>query len=643
MARLLLLLFTVLSALVVQGQEVLRSAGTNPALGQVAQTSSGSAGWQQRSGGGTRDTLCLPFFDDFSNPRRWLGNQGGPCTDTVHPTQAPVFPNNLFWADRGAFINATYPENPPSFGVATLDGLNARGKPYNEATPFGPADTLTSKPIFLGGTLTDSIFLSFYYQPGGRGDSPDSQDSLLLQCRLPDSTWITVWSALNDNGTLPDPFRLVMINLTGPEFRYDGFQFRFRNYATRSGNNDHWHLDYVLLDDDRGRGDTLFRDVSFSEPPASMIRPYHSMPWLQFRNNQAAFLRPAQEARAFNLFNTAINTNFQDSLLESSTLGLVGLTASESAAVPAGGYYTYVHNNPEIPASTPNYDEDSLSLTWKLRLRPSGDIDPFNDTLLFRQDFYNYYAYDDGSAERAYGLIGTGAKLAYRFATSTPDSLYAVYIHWSFINGNLGDKFFSLLVYQNVDTTGLTDTDSILYQEDFLVPKYPDSVNGWWVYNLEQPVAVDGIFYIGWLQSQEDLLNVGFDRNTAANRNLYFNLGDAWLQSSLVGSVMMRPQVGPNYRVYPTLGVNAAPATSFALKVWPNPAQDVLMISVAPGQPEGGLYRICNLQGSAVLSGRTSVNRIDIAGLAPGMYLLEWRSGYGGGEWGGVTRFVRSP
>jgi len=643
MARLLFLFLVVLSAPGVQGQEVLRSPGTNPALGRAALSAAsgqGSTAHMERSGGGIRDTLCLPFFDDFSNPRRWLGNQGGPCADTVHPTQAPVYPNNLFWADRGAFINATYPDNPPSYGVATLDGLNARGKPYNEATPYGPADTLTSKPIYLGGALTDSIFLSFYYQPGGKGDSPDSQDSLLLQCRLPDSTWLTVWSALNDNGTLPDPFRLVMINLTGPEFRYDGFQFRFRNYATRSGNNDHWHIDYVLLDEDRGRGDTLFRDVSFSEPPASMIQPYHSMPWLQFRDQQTEFLRPAQEVRAFNLFNTAINTNFQDSLLESNTLSLVGLTASESAAVPAGGYYTYVHNNPEIPASTPNYDEDSLSLIWKLRLRPSGDIDPFNDTLLLRQDFYNFYAYDDGSAERAYGLIGTGAKLAYRFATSTPDSLYAVYIHWSFINGSLGNKFFSLLVYHNVDTTGLTDTDSILYQKDFLVPKYPDSVNGWWVYNLEQPLAVDGIFYIGWLQSQEDLLNVGFDRNTASNANLFFNLGDSWLQSSLVGSVMMRPQVGPNYRVYPTLGIPGPAATIAPLRVWPNPASDVLMVSAAPGQPGGGMYRVYNLQGGLLLSGRAADNRIDIKSLSPGMYLLEW---YDGGGGGGVTRFVRKP
>ena len=639
MPRIWLLLVVVSLAFSSQAQEILRSNKNNTALANPVQSQNQWA--LNRSGTGIRDTLCLPFFDDFSNPRRWLGAQGGPCNDTVYPTNPAVYPNNLLWCDRGAYINATYPDNPPSYGVATLDGLNSNGKPYNESAPYGPADTLTSKPIFLGGTLSDSIFLSFFYQPGGRGDSPETQDSLLLQFRRSDSSWVTVWQTINSDGAIPDPFRLAMVNATSPDYQYDGFQFRFRNYANRSGNNDHWHIDYILLDEDRDRGDTLFRDVSFSEPPPSMLKRYHSMPWKQFKNAQTGALRNTMEARVYNLFNTANNTNFQDSLIETSSGSLIGLTASESAAIPAQGYYTYFHDNQEVPGSTPGFEEDSLSLTWRLRLRPSGDIDAFNDTLLVQQNFYNYFAYDDGSAEKAYGLIGTGARLAYRFEATEPDSIYAVYIHWAFVTGGLGDKFFSLLVFQDIDTTGATDNDSILYQEDFLVPKYPDSVNGWWIYNLEQPVPVNGIFYIGWLQSQEDILNVGFDQNTVSNNQLYYDLGDSWIQSSLFGSVMMRPQTGPNYRVYPTLGVQEPAPYRNDIRIWPNPASEMLyfQIGTEPGS-RSYRYQIHDLTGRLCSHGIASGGEISTSALNPGMYFLQITHP-NGPTW--VSRFVRTP
>ncbi len=622
-----------------QAQEFLRSTSGNPVLEQALKDAQSTA--NLRSGGAIRDTLCLPFFDDFSNPNRWLGDQGGPCTDTVYPSSPAVHPNNLLWADRGAYINGTYPIDPPGYGVATLDGLNSIGKPYNLSIPYGSADTLSSRPIYLGGPLLDSVFLSFFYQAAGIGDPPDANDSLLLQFRLQDSTWVTVWSTLNSEGATVQPFRLVMINVSEPQYRYDGFQFRFRNYATRNGNNDHWHIDYVFLDQNRSRADTLFRDVAFSEPPPSMLNRYHSMPWRQFRANQESMLRSQMSVRTLNLFNTANNTNFQDSLLVTSSDGLIGITPSESAAIPAEGYYTYFHQNHSVPESAAGYNDDSMSLTWRLRLRPSGDINPFNDSLFIRQNFYNYYAYDDGSAERAYGLIGLGARLAYRFETTIPDTLYSVYIHWAYVTGGSSDKFFSLLVFRDIDTMGTLEPDSILYQDDFLAPKYPDSVNGWWLYNLREPLPIDGIFYIGWLQSQDGLLNVGFDRNTDASGQLFFNIGDVWLRSSLPGTVMMRPQTGPNYRVYPTLGIAPQAAELGSLMLYPNPSAAHIRVLMSPElMSRNWTYRIYDLNGAVQMQGQYVEGGLSIEALPPAMYMLELRDQRGQG-W--VSRFVRSP
>jgi hypothetical protein len=636
-AGLLLLLFAVPAkaqsgAGSAEAGEVLRSPGYAPVLMEAhrnwkAQQQAASG---MRSSGG-RDTLCLPFFEDFSNPRFRLTAEAVPCDDTVHRSNPTVYPSDVLWADELAYVNADYGIDPPSIGVATLDGLKANGRPYNELSPFGPADSLTSKPIRLGDPSLSDVYLSFYYQPAGRGDNPEPGDSLILEAFGVDSVWHWLWSVSDSNGTIFDPFRLVMFPLDSASaapgyWRHDAFRFRFRNKASRNGNNDHWHLDYILLDADRDPGDTLFRDVAFVERPPSMLKRYREMPWRQFRDHQLEALAPDMQARVYNNFNTANNTNFQDSLLHRDSGTLIGLSPSESAAVPPMGFNTYFHANQEVPASVPGYDEDTMNLQWKLRLRPSDDINPWNDTLLVEQAFRNYYAYDDGTAERAYGLIGTGAKLAQRYETFEPDTLYAVYIHWAFVNGGVGDKFFSLIVFQSIDTTGLTDSDSVLYQEDFLVPRYPDSINGWHVYRLDEPVPVDGIFYIGWLQSQEDLLNVGFDRNTDASQELWFNLGDAWLPSSLSGAVMMRPQGAPDIINYPFVSGLPAPQASESFRIWPNPSRDWVYWETlsASRSGEDTWVQLHAPDGRVLRRSRVMDGRMDLSGLPAGLYHLEW-------------------
>src|SRR5690606_4842121 len=94
--------------------------------------------------------LTLPFIDDFS--QNWH------------------FPNQNLWQDIQVYVNSNYPINPPSYGVATFDGLDSTGYPYDfsSSTSWGIADSLTSHPIDLT-TINDSVYLSFQYQPQGNG------------------------------------------------------------------------------------------------------------------------------------------------------------------------------------------------------------------------------------------------------------------------------------------------------------------------------------------------------------------------------------------------------------------------------------------------------------------------------------------
>lgn len=157
----------------IQAQEVLTGISQNTTLIKASanKTSTKNAA----------TAIKLPFVEDFSN---YTG-----------------YPNPEKWADRQAFVNNTYPVYPPSIGVATLDALDENGRIYAHAERDAfHADTLTSQLIRLDSNFTqhrlmqlsDSLYLSFYYQPGGAskanpaveweriGDAPETGDKLFL-------------------------------------------------------------------------------------------------------------------------------------------------------------------------------------------------------------------------------------------------------------------------------------------------------------------------------------------------------------------------------------------------------------------------------------------------------------------------------
>ncbi len=598
-------------------QELLRPLNANALLHQQP----GTAG--SRSTVETRDTLCLPFLDDFSGSYIFIDGALTACGDTIEQQASPIYPSNAFWTDSSAFMNRTYPTLPPTYGVVTLDGLDKLGKPYNEASNLAMADMLTSRPIYLGGALTDSVYLSFYYQPGGLGEFPNDQDSLILDFQDAAGVWHKVWWVTNTTGDDPQSFKLVMVAVEDI-YHYDGFRFRFRNWAGVNGNNDHWHIDYVLLDDDRTYNDTLFRDVAIIYEPERYLKKYRRMPWNQFKDHQAEELADEHAVFMYNNFNTIINTSHQYSVTEKySGTTIVPATLPVTVnfdpfSINYNGYATF-----EVPAATPGYDDDSLTMRFQYIVDGASDVYRRNDTLIYDQAFYNYYAYDDGSAERAYALVGTGAKLAIHFHANEPDTLSEVYIHWAYVDGGKTDLFFSLMVWDDIDTTGATADENIIFQNDFLTPKYVDSINGFYVYKLVDflgnptPVVVDGDFYVGWLQSQDEYLNVGFDTNNDAKEEVYFNVGGVWQPSALNGAIMIRPQVGGDYSMFNAIGEQAHKPEQ--LLAYPNPTSDRLYFS---GLSTGAYaVDVFDRSGACVLRTETHQASISVVDLPAGLYI----------------------
>lgn len=515
------------------------------------------------------DTLQLPFNDDFSYSQ----------LDPNHK-----YPDQNLWMDKDCFVNTTYPILPPSIGVATFDGLNEKGKPYDpsgstqvDLTSSYPADSLTSLPIDLDSvSVADSVYLSFY-EKMGIGDYPNVGDKLLLELKKNDSTWIKVWE-MDGDASLPTviKFNQVMIRIADAGYFFNGFQFRFRNYATTSGNNDHWHVDYIRLDSSRNYTDTLIRDVAAVYTPGTILSKYQFMPWTQFRNNQSSELAPTFPFVIHNMSTIAFNANnkysaseyfspFSQSIMFSNGVG-------NSFNFSSGSFLT---QNNSTGNDTATISGDSALLLIKcLITSDSTDKNHRNDTAYRVQPFYNYFAHDDGSAEKAYALYGAGSKLAYKFIANIPDTLRAVQIHFAHITSDVSNKFLSIMLWKSI-----LPNELIQYEQDFLHPNYIDTINGFATYILDTPQLITDTFLVGWLQTYNDYLNVGSDKNTDSHQYLYYKtlVDTAFKQSTFPGSVMIRAVVGAKL---PYTSAQIIPANNISVNCYPNPVENILHVNV---------------------------------------------------------------
>ena len=240
----------------IKGQEFISSLISNPVLLK-----------QQFLTNKDKSVINLPFFDDFS-----YNNS--------------IVDSNL-WKKSSVFVNRTYPINPPTIGVATFDGMNEKGLARDISSNISePSDTLLSKTIDMSG-LTSAYFM-FYFQGKGIGDSPQLQDSLILEF-LRDSIWEQKWFS---NGQDMLEFQKEVIIIDSLHYLTNNFQFRFRNYATISGNFDHWHIDYVKINEFLNPSDTMeLNDVSFVYKSPSFLKRYSEMPWTHFLNNESSELK----------------------------------------------------------------------------------------------------------------------------------------------------------------------------------------------------------------------------------------------------------------------------------------------------------------------------------------------------------------
>lgn len=627
----LILTFALLcvGTLLSHSQEIIRNLETNPqkSIQNPPETS-------KKSG----EVLLLPFREDFSHRGIW--------------------PDAGLWADNDVFINSSYPINPVTIGVATFDALNHKGEIHERAIENPQhfiADILTSKPIRLDSILgnnpaalspADSIYLSFYFQPQGLGDSPEAKDSLVLEFFIPDpenpfdeqsGQWVHIWSRAGQSfeefyAQNQVYFKNVMIPIKDVAYFSKGFKFRFYNYASYqvgnknpvnyAGNIDVWHLDYILLNRNRHKGDSLFNDIAFASPAVTILKNYQAMPWYQFAANPVAEVRERFVNNITNLNNIVHNYTYRYFIQDEQGINIRTYSGGSWNIEPyyQSGYQNYqAHSNPLVvnnPLPTAPAEKRNFKIVHVIKEGTVGDAYQRNDTIVFNQIFDNYYAYDDGIPEKGYGVSGINPELAYQFSLNRPDTLRAVRI---FFNRTLNEQVqrpFYLKVWKTLEP------ELVLYQSQILFPEPEDGLNRFQTFELSgNPLVISGSFYVGIQQIGSEFMNMGFDMNNNSSSRLFYNADGNWYPSLYAGALMINPVLGKQKDNYEQPLSSEPIAEEVKPLIFPNPAREFFRIEMPDNVASQVVVSIFDSFGRQVYSEPLS-DMIDIRNFAAGIYIL---------------------
>jgi hypothetical protein len=576
--------------------------------------------------------LNLPFWDDFSFS---FGN-----------------PADSLWEEsENVWVNRTMGIHPPTLGVASLDGADERGNPYNpELYIDGRTDKLQSRPIDLSNlSLADqtSVYLSFFYQFKGHGEAPDSNDSIWVEIKDVNGLWRRLWplqadAPYNKTGT---EFEQVIRQISDPAFFHDSFQFRFQAFGRQSGPYDTWNIDYVYLNKERNQFSTAYPDRAIATPLSSPFDTYKAMPLRHFLADPAN-RQVLPQLEIYNLNNNPVpqamdyTTDIrlttwvpdgEDTLVNT----LVATVEFERAVLPSLEPLTRqtvvtqeLFDPGLIPAEAIGAEVD-----FRLFLKTDDNVGDYtpnfipidfrtNDTTSTVFALKDYYAYDDGTAEFGASLNQTGSQVAYLFHMKfdEPDTLVGVDIYWPVIGQSQAGQGLQLHVYSHL----LTPTGNRLYSQNIAVST-PGALNQFTRYDFSRPVVVRDSFFIGWTQPINLDIAVGLDRNTDSGDQIYFNVDGPWEQNLLVrGSLMIRPRFGRGDGIIVGLPIMAEKPT---WQIYPNPSQGRFIIR---GQFDQ--IQVLDARGVPIayqLQTYGDDSEVDISTATSGLYLLRLaKSGY---------------
>lgn len=538
--------------------------------------------------------ISLPFFDDFN--------------------QIEIFPKINLWQDNFVYINATYPKETITLGVATFDGTDANGVPYNNGAVMvsGAADKLTSNPIDLSDLTADSnVFLSFYFLQGDFGESPSAPNDLLtLQFKDTSGNWNLMWQS----SVLSIPaMRQVFIKVDSI-YLNPNFQFRFESIGNLNGANDTWHIDYVKIDKNRDTATEVnIKEMAYEFMPNSLLKKYYVMPYHQFDTTDLA------DTVSIFVKNNFINSTTD--IIDDYIAKIVNTnTTIATFNGPSRDFGPLTQNEIKYPKF--NIPTNIVADTVVIRVDYHFDVSAeagesanvlANNSMSHLQVFSNYFAYDDGSAERGYWVENLNEyKMAVKFGFRNPDTLQAIKFQVlpTQVDNHLAT--FSVCVWKNFNrNTVYTDADLLYKQTNLKLASLNkefnvDTLNNFYYVPIKPafmmngasfPLIVSDTIAIGLIVENKESLTIGFDRNNnRSNYNFYVDGVEKWRESGIAGTMMINAVVGKPLPDYLT-PIKPNKSNQYEIKIYPNPTKEVLYIE---GIKDENTIEIFALNGSLV-------------------------------------------
>lgn len=543
----------------------------------------------------TQNENSLPFWDDFS--------QG---IDT------------LFWSLEGASYTETIGIDPPSLGQVLLNGVDSNGKPYSVSDrDNGVTDMLTSGSFDLSALSSQNLYLSFFWQAGGKAEFPDSNDQFYLQFLDSEGSWITVWSQFGGIEENQTQFSQEIIQVE-TEFQHESFQFRFVADGRQSGPFDSWILDYIYINNNRSAADLSYKDRSLTQVNQVQLGDFGAYPFELFNSNQNGLWGNISN-QFFNLEDRFRSMEY--SIQVRDTLTNSGISINQNTPfdpvpnskerrdfisnkfdqVPVPDEMTYLEFTTSLTTGDKNFYVNNGSDTTFF---PSVDY-RLNDTVKSYFPLQDYFAYDRGTADYAAGINQKSGMLAVKY--ETPEEVYLKGISINFTNPNQANQAIDIMVWKDLEE------DPIFTREDFIPAK--EAGEEFLYYSLDTNIRVSGEFYIGYAQFTNDFIQVGLDKSNDQGDKLFYNVFGAWEENEEVqGALMIRPHVAKAEPFEESINPESR------LKIYPNPVETFLNLEGSYSE-----LRVFDSFGREIFLQREVDEEreiINFTGQNPGIYLI---------------------
>ncbi len=495
-------------------------------------------------------STSIPFWDDFSK-----GIQSSK------------------WIAKGASYTETIGNKAPSLGMVQFNGVDELGRAYSlQQKDQGESDFLTSVPLDLSGidaAQKTSLYLSFYWQAGGKSEIPDSNDRLTLQILNPAGTWLTLWEKRGGETLDRTRFAQEIIAIL-PEWQHANFQFRFFSNGRQSGPFDSWLVDYIYLNTRRSTTDLSYPDRALTQPTTVRLGDFGAYPWELLQKHQKGNWSTVK-SEFQNLENRFKAMEYSVTLRDSS--GTVVLPINSTTpfnpvpnALERRSIVSRTFTEIPVPSKPGDVFFETSLITGDGLLTSINGTDTTrysqvdfraNDQVTTRFPLRDYFSYDQGSADYTAGINQRSGQLA--VAYKTPEPVFLTGISIDFNNARQVDQVLDLVIWSALDKKPL-------YTEEVVIPTKKSGQDIHY-FSLKESVPVSGTFYVGFTQFTNDFLQVGLDKTQNFGDRIYYNVGGGWVQNKdVTGALLIRPHVSLSGKA----GGNLIPENT--LRVYPNPA-----------------------------------------------------------------------